>query len=278
MVPAPSANRVFEGANGGGADGDDATRSTESVIDGGGGAGGDGIRLGVEFVIFDALDADRLKGSQADVQGDIGGFDPPLADAVENFRGEMKSGGGGGDGAARVGIDGLIALAIAGRVRARNVRRERDVADAIEGGEEICDRLEADAALAKFSASQDLGLQFVAFAEEQAFADADLAAGTDQAFPIVGVGGKLSRQQHFDAAVEEIAGCGIVRTDRLSAGAFAAAVEPGGKDAGVVEDHQVAGPQQIREIRETGGRTTGRWCAAHAACGRRRERRGVPGL
>jgi len=70
----------------------------------------------------------------------------------------MKSCGGSGDGAELRGIDGLIALVIAGRVRARNVRRERDVSNAIEGGEEICDRLEADAALAKFSASQDLGL------------------------------------------------------------------------------------------------------------------------
>jgi len=73
---------VFERANSRSADGDDATRSTESLIDGGGCARGNGIRLRVEFVIFDALDADRLKGSQADVQGNIGGFSPPLADAV----------------------------------------------------------------------------------------------------------------------------------------------------------------------------------------------------
>jgi len=43
------ANRVFEGAHGGGAYGDDATLIVQGVIDGGGGAGGDGVRLGVEF-------------------------------------------------------------------------------------------------------------------------------------------------------------------------------------------------------------------------------------
>ena len=94
-----------------------------------------------------------------------------------------------------------------------------------------------------------------AFAEEQAFADADLAAGANQAFPIVGFGGKLAGQQNFDAAVKEIAGRGIARADGLSAGAFAAAIEPRGKDAGVVEDHQVAGLQQFREVAEHDGRT-----------------------
>src|SRR5271169_129231 len=87
-------------------------------------------------------------------------------------------------------------------------------------------------------------------AEKQAFADSDLAAGADKAFPVVGLGGKLARQQNFDAAVEEIAGGGIVRTDWLSACAIAATVEPCGKDAGVVEDQQVARPEQVRKLAE----------------------------
>jgi hypothetical protein len=47
------------------------------------------------LVIFDALDADGLKSPQADVQGDIDSLDPAVADAVEDFRCEMKAGGGG---------------------------------------------------------------------------------------------------------------------------------------------------------------------------------------
>src|SRR5271170_5325711 len=62
------------------------------------------------------------------------------------------------------------------------------MSDTIEDGEKIRDRQEADAALSIFRAGQDLGLEFGLLAEEQAFADADLAAGTDQAFPIVGLG------------------------------------------------------------------------------------------
>jgi hypothetical protein len=87
-------------------------------------------------------------------------------------------------------------------------------------------------------------------AEEQAFADADLAAGTDQAFPIVGLGRNLAREQNLDAAVEEIPGRRILRTDRLSMGAYATAIEASWKNAGVVENHDIAGVQQVREVAE----------------------------
>ena len=126
-----------------------------------------------------------------------------------------------------------------------DVGRERDVADAIEGGEEIVaavkDLLEADAAFAEIGAGQDLGLQFVLRAEEEAFSYADLAAGANQAFPIIGNSRELACKQNLDAAVEEITRGRIAWADCLSVGAFAAAVEAGGKDASVVEDHEIAG-------------------------------------
>jgi len=143
-----------------------------------------------------------------------------------------------------------------GRIRTRDVGWERDVADAIESGEEIVHGLndalglEADLALAEFGAGQDLGLQFVLLAEEEAFADTDFAAGANQAFPIVGIGGELAGEQNFDAAVEEITRGGITRADRLSMGALAAAIKPGRKDAGIVEDDEIAGLQKIREVAE----------------------------
>ncbi len=62
--------------------------------------------------------------------------------------------------------------------------------------------------------------------------------------------GKLAGQQNFDAAVKEIADRGIARADGVSASALAAAIESCGKYAGVVEDQQVARPQQVREITE----------------------------
>ena len=51
----------------------------------------------MKFVILDALDVDGLKSSEADVQGDLDGLDFALADAVKDLRGEVKTGGGGGD-------------------------------------------------------------------------------------------------------------------------------------------------------------------------------------
>ena len=119
------------------------------------------------------------------------------------------------------------------------------MADAIESGKEVlvCWMLKADVALAEFPAGQDLGLKLfgIAFAEEQALANADLAAGPNQAFPIVRVGGKLVGQQNLDASFEEIAGGRILSGYGVSAGALAAAIQPSWKNARVVEDHYVAG-------------------------------------
>jgi hypothetical protein len=131
----------------------------------------------------------------------------------------------------------LIALVIAGRVRTRDVGRERDVPDAIEVGKKIIvifGRFETEVALAELSARQDLGLEFILIAKEKAFADSDFAAGANQALPIVGIGCELASEKDFDAAV----------------GAFAAAIKPGGKDAGIVEDDEVAWLEKVGEFAE----------------------------
>jgi hypothetical protein len=85
----------------------------------------------VDFVILDALDVDGLKSSQANVQRDFDSLDIALTDAVENFRSEVKTGGGSGYGSPLPGVNSLIAIAVRGRIWARDVGRERDVADAI---------------------------------------------------------------------------------------------------------------------------------------------------
>ncbi len=196
----------------------------------------------MEFVILDLVDADWLESSQADVQGDLGGLDAALTDSVQNLRGEVETGGGRGYRSALLGIDGLIALAIVGGIRARDVGRERYVADAIEGGEKIVvifEGVEADLALAELSTRQDfglefIGLQFILIAEEKAIADSDFAAGANHALPIVGIGRELASEEDFDAAES----------------AFAAAIKAGGKDAGIVEDDEIAGLQNVGEFTE----------------------------
>jgi hypothetical protein len=232
-----AADCVFESSNRCGSDGDDATSAAESPVDGVGGVRGDGIGFGMEFVIFDLLGVDWLEGSEADLECDFGGLDAALVDSIEDFRSEMQAGGRGCYRSRRLGIDGLIAFAIAGRIGAGDVGRERDVADAIESGEEVVhglNGLEADMAFAELGAGQDLGLQLILIAEEEALADTDFAARANQAFPINGIRGELAGEKDFDAAPS----------------AFAASVETGGKDASVVEDQEIAGVQKVGEVAE----------------------------
>src|SRR5262249_25558379 len=136
----------------------------------------------------------------------------------------MKAGGRGRDGSALTGIDSLVAVAIVGCVISRDVGREGDVADALDGREEvICGmdsrwRLfphEPDVAFAEFSARDDFGFQFIVIAEIEMFAETDLSSGSYQAFPIVGIMAELVCQENFNASTEKLARGGVVRAERL---------------------------------------------------------------
>ena len=85
------------------------------------------------------------------------------------------------------------------------------MADALEHREEIGDGIEAQMALAKFAASDDFGGEFVGLIggvepEVNALADAKLASGMDEGFPQIWLGGKLTREQHFDSSVQKFRG------------------------------------------------------------------------
>ena len=80
------------------------------------------------------------------MQGDAGDFDAARGERIENLRSEVQAGGGRCYGAALAGVDGLVALAVVGGIVAANVGRQRNVADAVEDGEEIFDRVEAEKA------------------------------------------------------------------------------------------------------------------------------------
>src|SRR5258708_20964420 len=135
--PSSGPHCMFEGSNRGSAHRNDSTPSAQSLVDRGRRLSGNRIGLGMEPVILDTLDANRLKSSQADVQGDLHGLDSTLADAVEDFRSEVEACGGGGDRPTLPGIDCLVALAVGRRIRASNVGGQGNVADAIESGSEI---------------------------------------------------------------------------------------------------------------------------------------------
>lgn len=82
------------------------------------------------------------------------------------------------------------------------------------------------------------------------FTNAELAAGPNQAFPIVGLGGELAGEKDLDTALKKSARGGIVRAYGLNVYAFAPAIKPCGKDAGIVEDQQIAGVKQVRKVAE----------------------------
>src|SRR5712671_1193719 len=160
----------------------------------------------------------------------------------------MEAGRGSGHRAPLLRIDGLIAFAIAGRIRTRDVGWKGNVADAVQNGIEIVNPLEANAAFAEFPSAENFGPQLIVFTEKQPFTYANLAAGTNQAFPIVRLGCELAGEQNLDTALEEIASRGIMVAHSVSPRAFAAAIEPRGKDTGIVEYQQIAGLKQVREV------------------------------
>ena len=122
--------------------------------------------------------------------------------------------------------------------------------DRFDSVEEIGGGSKANMPLAEVSARNDLGLEFVSFAKEQMFADADFATGTNQAFPLVGILMELAGKEDFDAAAEKVASGRAMRAQRLRFKSGSATVETGRKDFCVVEDQEISGPQQIGKTME----------------------------
>lgn len=119
----------LEDADGGGANGHEPGGGADGL----GGGGGDLETLAVHGVIGDLLGLDRPEGPCADVQGD-----EDVGYAGEDGRGEVKSGGRGGDGAGMAREDGLVTLGIGGVGWAAEVGGDGELADAVEidrGGE-----------------------------------------------------------------------------------------------------------------------------------------------
>ena len=86
----------------------------------------------MHVVFFYALHAHRLEGAGTDMQGDIGGLDPGIAQCIQQGLIEMQPGGRSRHGAGSLRVDGLVTLAIGGIVRPVYIRRQRHVADALE--------------------------------------------------------------------------------------------------------------------------------------------------
>ena len=167
----------------------------------------------------------------------------------------MQPGGGRGHRSALAGEDRLVAFAVGGGVGALDVGRQRDVADLLELGEQIARARKAQGALAEFPARHDLGFQ--AAAESDALADRQLAAGTHERLPIAPVGAGGAQEKDLHLAAQIFVPLGIVPADGQRAHARAMAEQARRKNARIVEHQAIAGAQELRETRETGGLPSG---------------------
>src|SRR5271155_1981193 len=176
--------RVFESSNRSSAYGNYSAKIAKSLVDGKSSLSRDRIGFGMDFVILDAIHADRLKGSKAYLQSDLDSFDSALADSIENFRGEVKTSCRRGHRATLLGIHSLITLPIGQGVLAFDIRGQWNVPNVIQDRKEIHpirQRLKTDASLAELPTGNDMGFQFIRVAEEQSFSNADFAPRPNQA-------------------------------------------------------------------------------------------------
>ncbi len=151
----------------------------------------------------------------------------------------MEPGRGGGDGAGRVGVDGLVAEAVFGvdrRGGAFDVGGQRDLADLREEVQDIGGVFESESGLAFAVFLKDFGVQggglAVGFEEGDFGAWADTFAWADEGPPVVAL--DFLGEEDFEGA----AGAGFM------------AAETGGDDAGVIDDEDVATAEEGGEVGE----------------------------
>lgn len=132
----------LQDADGGCADGDHAVAGEFGLVDLLGDFGAEFAELGVDGVLFDVLLGNGAEGVEADVEGDEGELYTQVAEAEEEFWGEVEAGGGCGDGSRLPGVDRLVAFGVGkGGV---DVGRKGDLTEVLE--EVIDGGVEADQA------------------------------------------------------------------------------------------------------------------------------------
>src|SRR5450631_1224824 len=210
----------------------------------------------MQLVIFHFFYAYGLKRAQPDVQRDLGNFDPASTNAVQYFSGEVQTGRRRRHRSPRLSVDSLIALAIrrlvVAIVLAVNVGRKRHVPDALDAGEEIVDRGEADAPLPETAALRDQGFEcgWVALwtCKVEFFPNPNFSPGPHQALPLIWIVRHMARQQNFDPPMEKLSCRRILRAQWLGPLSAPVAVEAGWEHPCIVHDQQVVGPQQVGEL------------------------------
>src|ERR1700722_10069136 len=117
------AGTMLQRADGRGAGSDDPAAFEQCLTHLHGSFLGQRISFGVEVDLCDLRHPDRLERSQPNMERQVSDDHASGPDSLQDFRGEVEPGGGRGDGAALLRIDGLVTLTIHRLVIAANVWR-----------------------------------------------------------------------------------------------------------------------------------------------------------
>ena len=165
----------------------------------------------------------------------VGDEHAPGANPLQDFRGEVQPGRRCGNRAALPRKDGLVTLTIKILILTANVRRQRNMSQKIQAGEEVVHRREAKQTFTEFAVSRDSGLEewsSIGRRKGQLLPHRHPArrAGQRPPFPFV----DLLGEQHF----------------HLSGAAFSLthAKQPRRDHAAVVQHQHIAWGQQLRQL------------------------------
>jgi hypothetical protein len=191
-------------------------------------------------VVFHPFDSDRLKRTVADVEGDLGGFDAARGASLEKRRREVQTCCGCGDGTPLAREHRLITLGVeAVLFVAFYVWRQRCAANAIDDLVKVAIGFEANHAAARLAPVENFGGEF-------APRELDPRAG-QQSLPRAN---KRFPNKRLDSADEK--DLYAPAEYRCASGGHAdpPADQPGGKDAGVIQNKQITGTEMLGQLCE----------------------------
>src|SRR5207248_6670471 len=119
---------------------------------------------------------------QTHVQGYLCSFNATGTDALQDLGRKVQSRSGSRYRAALAGEHRLIALPVCLNVGARNIGRQRNVADFSQHSKKVIHRCEPQSSLPELAASDHLGLKRLA--EMNLFTDANFSSRPDQHLPL----------------------------------------------------------------------------------------------
>src|SRR5580704_16926953 len=156
----------------------------------------------MNLVLVDLLFVDGLECAQADIQRDRGHLDASLPQPLQNRGGKMQAGGGRRHGSWMIGENRLVTLAVRRLVFARDVRRQRNVAEPLDrfGNVALC--REANAPQPIFATADDFGGEFP-ISEVDALPNPNLSSWANQGLPLLW--SNLPGQQYFDFGGQKFA-------------------------------------------------------------------------